>query len=71
VRAAAALWSYSIRLAITVAFLTITVAAWVVVIIAGLLHPRSTPRRACDSFNAFLHESGRLIHGLDSRRRNR
>jgi hypothetical protein len=49
------------------AAVVIMAAAWLGVILIGLIHPRLSPRRACDGLIAFLHESVQLVRSLDPR----
>jgi hypothetical protein len=59
-----ALWSWTIRLMIATVLVALAMAAWIVVFLVGLLHPKLTPRRSCDWFREFLRLSGRLLDGL-------
>jgi hypothetical protein len=42
----------------------IMAAAWIVVILGGVVHPRLTPRRACDWSVAFIREAVAVVRGL-------
>jgi hypothetical protein len=52
-------------LAYAAAFVALCMAAWLIVIAVGRVHPRLTPRRACDWFREFLRESVAHVRALD------
>lgn len=62
----AGLWRcvyYAVRVGIAVAFLSIVVASWLLVILVGILHPHLTPRKACDAYSLFLQHAADVIQG--------
>jgi len=54
--------------AIAATFVALAMAAWIVVIAVGLLHPRLTPRRSCDWLREFMRQSWLVVRALDPTR---
>lgn len=54
-------------LACAMAFVAVCMAAWLLVIAVGLLHPKLSPRRACDWTRDFIRESVAHVRALDPR----
>jgi hypothetical protein len=47
-----------------IAGVAILFASWIIVALVGLVHPRLTPRRACDWYRDFLHTATALVREL-------
>lgn len=52
---------FAVCLAIATALVSLAMAAWIVVFLIGVIHPRLTPRQSCDWFRELLRQSGRRV----------
>jgi predicted membrane-bound spermidine synthase len=57
------LFAFLIRVAVAAGIVIVIAATWALVILVGLLHPRLTPRKACDWYSEFLREASVLVTG--------
>lgn len=51
-------------LSIMASAVAIMMAAWLIVALVGLVHPRLTPRQACDWFREFLGSATAQVKSL-------
>jgi hypothetical protein len=56
-----------VAMTIAMAFVSLCMAAWIVVILIGLVHPRLTVRQACDWFLELIRAGTAQVKSLDGR----